>query len=95
MDVLYHIYESDYMNRNKIRFGNFKCLYKPSFEPGKVNVRIDANGSGKSTILEGTGLGPQQRLGQALEAVKKWQRGFEPLNADTNGNGGRKQRWKV
>ena len=44
------------MNLKKISFGNFKCLYKASFEPGKVNVFIGANGSGKSTILEGIGL---------------------------------------
>ena len=44
------------MNLRKISFGNFKCLYKTSFEPGKVNVFIGANGSGKSTILEGIGL---------------------------------------
>ena len=44
------------MNLKKICFGNFKCLYKASFEPGKVNVFIGANGAGKSTILEGIGL---------------------------------------
>lgn len=40
----------------EISLGNFKCLYQVSFEPGKVNVFIGANGSGKSTILEGIGL---------------------------------------
>lgn len=44
------------MNLKKISFGNFKSLYAASFEPGKVNVFIGANGSGKSTILEGIGL---------------------------------------
>ena len=44
------------MNLRKISFGNFKSLYAASFEPGKVNVFIGANGSGKSTILEGIGL---------------------------------------
>lgn len=44
------------MNLNKITFGNFKSLYNASFEPGKVNVFIGANGSGKSTILEAIGL---------------------------------------
>ncbi len=39
-----------------ISFGNFKSLYNTSFEPGKVNVFIGANGSGKSTILEAIGL---------------------------------------
>lgn len=44
------------MNLKRISFGNFKSLYQTSFEPGKVNVFIGANGSGKSTILEGIGL---------------------------------------
>lgn len=44
------------MNLRKISFGNFKSLYTASFEPGKVNVFIGANGSGKSTILEAIGL---------------------------------------
>ena len=44
------------MNLKKISFGNFKSLYNVSFEPGKINVFIGANGSGKSTILEGIGL---------------------------------------
>lgn len=44
------------MNLRKISFGNFKCLYKTYFEPGKINVFIGSNGSGKSTILEGIGL---------------------------------------
>lgn len=44
------------MNLKKITFGNFKSLYNTSFEPGKVNVFIGANGAGKTTILEGIGL---------------------------------------
>lgn len=44
------------MNLKKISFGNFKSLYNTSFEPGKVNVFIGANGAGKSTILEAIGL---------------------------------------
>ena len=44
------------MNLKKISFGNFKSLYNASFEPGKVNVFIGANGAGKTTILEGIGL---------------------------------------
>ena len=44
------------MNLKKICFGNFKSLYNTSFEPGKINVFIGANGSGKSTILEAIGL---------------------------------------
>lgn len=44
------------MNLRKISFGNFKSLYQTSFEPGRVNVFIGANGSGKSTILEAIGL---------------------------------------
>lgn len=47
---------SSRMNLKKISFGNFKSLYNASFEPGKVNVFIGANGSGKSTILEAIGL---------------------------------------
>ena len=44
------------MNIRKISVGNFKSLYSASFEPGKINVFIGANGSGKSTILEAIGL---------------------------------------
>lgn len=44
------------MNLKKISFGNFKSLYNASFEPGKVNVFVGANGAGKSTILEAIGL---------------------------------------
>lgn len=44
------------MNLKKITFGNFKSLYNTSFEPGKVNVLVGANGAGKSTILEAIGL---------------------------------------
>lgn len=44
------------MNLKKISFGNFKSLYNASFEPGKVNVFIGANGAGKTTILEAIGL---------------------------------------
>jgi hypothetical protein len=44
------------MNLKKITFGNFKSLYNASFEPGKVNVFIGANGAGKTTILEAIGL---------------------------------------
>lgn len=44
------------MDLKKITFANFKSLYDTSFEPGKVNVFIGANGAGKSTILEAIGL---------------------------------------
>lgn len=39
-----------------IAIKNFKSLYDVSFEPGKVNVFIGANGSGKSSILEAIGI---------------------------------------
>lgn len=35
---------------------NFKSLYDVSFEPGKINVFIGANGSGKSSVLEAIGI---------------------------------------
>lgn len=44
------------MNIKKITFMNFKSLYNTSFEPGKVNVFIGANGAGKTTVLEAIGL---------------------------------------
>lgn len=44
------------MNLKEISIGNFKSLYNVSFEPGKVNVFVGANGSGKSTVLEAIGL---------------------------------------
>ena len=40
----------------KLNIRNFKSLYNISFEPGNVNVFIGANGSGKSSILEGIGV---------------------------------------
>lgn len=44
------------MKLKRICIGNFKSLYDTSFEPGKINVFIGANGSGKSTVLEAIGL---------------------------------------
>lgn len=44
------------MNINKLAFRNFKTLENVSFEPGRVNVFIGANGSGKTTVLEAIGL---------------------------------------
>lgn len=44
------------MDLKRICIGNFKSLYNTSFEPGKINVFIGANGSGKSTVLEAIGL---------------------------------------
>ena len=44
------------MELKRISVGNFKSLYDTSFEPGKINVFIGANGSGKSTVLEAIGL---------------------------------------
>lgn len=40
----------------EINVKNFKSLYDVSFQPGKVNVFIGANGAGKSTILEAIGI---------------------------------------
>lgn len=40
----------------EISIRNFKSLYDVSFEPGKLNVFIGANGSGKSSILEAVGI---------------------------------------
>ena len=39
-----------------IRIQNFKSLYDVSLEPGRVNVFIGANGSGKSSVLEAIGV---------------------------------------
>lgn len=44
------------MKLERICIDNFKSLYDTSFEPGKINVFIGANGSGKSTVLEAIGL---------------------------------------
>lgn len=44
------------MNINRLIFRNFKTLENVSFDPGRVNVFIGANGSGKTTILEAIGL---------------------------------------
>ena len=38
------------LNIKKLVFKNFKTLEEVSFEPGRVNVFIGANGSGKTTI---------------------------------------------
>ena len=40
----------------RITIQNFKSLYDVSFEPGRVNVFIGANGSGKSSVLEALGV---------------------------------------
>ena len=44
------------MTIREINVKNFKSLYDVSFQPGKVNVFIGENGSGKSTILEAIGI---------------------------------------
>lgn len=44
------------MNIKQLSFKNFKTLEDVCFEPGRVNVFIGANGSGKTTILEAIGL---------------------------------------
>lgn len=40
----------------EIAIQNFKSLYNISFKPGKLNVFIGANGSGKSSVLEAVGI---------------------------------------
>ena len=44
------------MEIKEISIRNFKALYDVTIEPGKVNVFIGANGSGKSTVLEAIGV---------------------------------------
>ncbi len=44
------------MKIKEISIQNFKSLYNVSFEPGKLNVFIGANGSGKSSVLEAIGV---------------------------------------
>lgn len=44
------------MKIREISIQNFKSLYNVSFEPGKLNVFIGANGSGKSSVLEAVGV---------------------------------------
>ena len=44
------------MEIKEIGIRNFKALYDVTIEPGKVNVFIGANGSGKSTVLEAIGI---------------------------------------
>ena len=46
----------DDMRIKEIDIRNFKSLYNVSFEPGKLNVFIGANGSGKSSVLEALGI---------------------------------------
>lgn len=80
------------MNIKEISFGNFKSLYNTSFEPGKVNVFVGANGSGKSTILEAIGLlsaamtdwvgaSSLQRKGVRLCASSLYKSSFKGLRA--------------
>lgn len=82
----------DKMNIKEISFGNFKSLYNTSFEPGKVNVFVGANGSGKSTILEAIGLlsaamtdrvdaSSLQRKGVRLSASSLYKSSFRGLRA--------------
>ena len=44
------------MKIREISIQNFKSLYNVSFEPGKLNVFLGANGSGKSSVLEAVGV---------------------------------------
>lgn len=79
------------MNLKKIYVGNFKSLYNASFEPGKVNVFIGANGAGKSTILEAVGLlsaamtdrvndNSLQRKGVRLSAASMYKSRFKSID---------------
>ena len=79
------------MRLKRISIGNFKCLYDTSFEPGKVNVLIGANGSGKTTILEAIGLlsaamtdrvaaNSLQRKGVRLSASSLFKSRFQSVN---------------
>lgn len=79
------------MNLKKISFGNFKSLYNTSFEPGKINVFIGANGAGKSTILEAIGLlsaamtdrvndNSLQRKGIRLSAASMYKSRFKSID---------------
>lgn len=79
------------MNLKKITFENFKSLYHTSFEPGKINVFIGANGSGKSTILEAIGLlsaamtdrvndNSLQRKGIRLSAASMYKSRFKSID---------------
>lgn len=49
-------YKGAKMDIKEIAIKNFKSLYDVSFEPGKINVFIGANGSGKSSVLEAIGI---------------------------------------
>jgi predicted ATPase len=40
----------------KVRIAGFKSVYDAEFEPGRVNLFIGGNGSGKSNVLEALGL---------------------------------------
>ena len=44
------------MRINSIHIRDFKVLHDVEIEPGKINVLIGSNGSGKTTILEAIGL---------------------------------------
>lgn len=79
------------MNLKRISVGNFKSLYHASFEPGKVNVFVGANGSGKSTILEAIGLlsaamtdrvdaSSLQRKGVRLSASSLYKSNFKTID---------------
>lgn len=72
---------------------NFKSLYEVSFQPGKVNVFIGANGSGKSTILEAIGIlsaamtdrvnnNSLQRKGIRLSAAALYKSKFKSMKRD-------------
>ncbi len=50
------VFRAIFMNIKEIKIQNFKSLYNVRFEPGKVNILIGANGSGKSSVLEAIGV---------------------------------------
>lgn len=51
-----HVQGEKRMIIKEINIKNFKALYDVSFQPGRINVFIGANGAGKSTILEAIGI---------------------------------------
>lgn len=82
------------MTIQEIYIRNFKSLNEIAFNPGKVNVFIGANGSGKTTILEAIGIlsaamtdrvnnNSLQRKGIRLSASSLYRSKFKAMETDS------------
>ncbi len=81
----------------RIAIDNYRCFTNFEFEPGRVNLLLGANGTGKSSFLDAiTGLVDLIRQGEEIgeafptSALTRWdKRDLQRFELEVEGNGGR------